>query len=35
MPGHQNSHGRVVNAFWYWLISRPREESGGVTPKPR
>ena len=35
MPGHQNSQGRLVNAFWYWLISRPSEDSGALTPKPR
>ena len=34
-PGHQNSQGRVVNAVWYSLMSRPSEVSGGRTPKPR
>ena len=34
-PGHENSHGRVVNAPWYWLISEPSEMSGGRMPKPR
>ncbi len=34
-PGHQNSHGRVANALWYWLMSLPSETSGGWMPKPR
>ncbi len=33
-PGHQNSHGRVANASWYWLISCPSDTFGYRMPRP-
>ena len=34
-PGHQNSHGRVENEFWYSLMSWPSDTLGGWMPNPR
>ncbi|SKF62343.1 Uncharacterised protein [Mycobacteroides abscessus subsp. abscessus] len=34
-PGHQNSHGRVLNAPWLAEINRPSETSGLTMPKFR